>query len=241
MIDHLPCISPLSKGLIGPTNGRAQIFSSGVGGVVAAGGEEASVDNESAGSAVVRDLGPHDEEQEARMPRLPVTPGRPTKKEIEEHCVAHWPFRSWCRHCVFGRAQGSPHRSRGGVDRQMGRSGPPTISMDHCFLGSAEDEETALGSPFLILVDNASEALYCVAVPTKGCTPWVVEYVYSVLCELGYAGIAVSMKCDQAPELKELRRQVSLRRSAPTVPIDVPVRESKANGAVERAVKTWQG
>ena len=65
--------------------------------------------------------------------------------------------------------------------------------------------------------------------------------MYTVLCELGYAGIAVSMKCGQAPELKELRRQVSLRRSAPTVPIDVPVRESKANGAVERAVKTWQG
>ena len=49
------------------------------------------------------------------------------------------------------------------------------------------------------------------------------------------------MKCDQAPELKELRRQVSLKRSAPTVPIDVPVRESKANGAVENAVKRWQG
>ena len=40
------------------------------------------------------------------------------------------------------------------------------------------------------------------------------------------------MKCDMAPELKELSTQVALNRSAPIVPIDDPVRESKANGAV---------
>ena len=59
--------------------------------------------------------------------------------------------------------------------------------MDHCFLGSADDVdgETALGSPFLVLVDNASEAIYCVACSTKGCTEWIVEYVHSVIAELG--------------------------------------------------------
>ena len=30
-------------------------------------------------------------------------------------------------------------------------------------------------------------------------------------------------------------------RTTATVPIDVPVRESKGNGAVEKGVKTWQG
>ena len=38
-----------------------------------------------------------------------------------------------------------------------------------------------------------------------------------------------------------LRKQVSLRHTAPTVPICVPVRQSKANAAAGRAVKTWQG
>ena len=41
--------------------------------------------------------------------------------------------------------------------------------------------------------------------------------------------------------MKELRRLVSAKRSQPTVPLDVPVRESKGNGAVEKAVRTWQG
>ena len=30
-------------------------------------------------------------------------------------------------------------------------------------------------------------------------------------------------------------------RTAPFTPIDVPVKESKMNGAVERAVKSWEG
>ena len=46
---------------------------------------------------------------------------------------------------------------------------------------------------------------------------------------------------DRALELQELRRHVMAKRSAPTVPLDTPVRESKANGAVENAVRRWQG
>ena len=59
----------------------------------------------------------------------------------------------------------------------------------------------AHGSPFLVIVDNASEAIYAIACATKACVPWVVEHVYSVLYELGYGGIAILMKCDKAPEL----------------------------------------
>ena len=179
--------------------------------------------------------------EEARQPRLPHNPGRPTKREIAEHCVSHWPFRSWCRHCVCGRASGSPHKSRSDSDREFGRERIPTISMDHCFLGSAEDEGKAHSSPFLILFDSETEAIYAIAVSEKAVRPWVVDFVVNVLSELGYAGVMVAMKHDKAPELLDLRRQVSARRAAPTVPIDVPVRESKANGAVEKAVQTWQG
>ena len=59
----------------------------------------------------------------------------------------------------------------------------------------------AHSSPFLIIDDHASEAIHAIACATKACVPWVVEYVYSVLYELGYGGIAISMKCDRAPEL----------------------------------------
>ena len=123
------CISPLSKGLIGPGNGRAQILSSDK--VEGKNGErESDKPVEEASERVGSTAEGTREEDRIRQPRSPVTPGRPTKREIEEHCVAHWPFRSWCRHCVLGRAQGSPHYSRGSEDRQFARSGPPTMSMD---------------------------------------------------------------------------------------------------------------
>ena len=47
-----------------------------------------------------------------------------------------------------------------------------------------------------------------------------------MLYELGYSGEPISMKCDGAPELKEIRRQVAAGRATAIVPIDVPIRES---------------
>ena len=35
---------------------------------------------------------------EARKARMPADPGRPTQKEVDEHNLSHWPFRSWCPH-----------------------------------------------------------------------------------------------------------------------------------------------
>ena len=59
--------------------------------------------------------------------------------------------------------------------------------------------------------------------------------------ELGSSGVQVALKSDAAPELRELKNMVGGKRYSPAVPLEVPVRESKANGAVERAVRTWQG
>ena len=37
-----------------------------------------------------------------------------------------------------------------------------------------------------------------------------------------------------------IRDALTKKRRAPTVPLDVPVRESKSNGNMERAIRTWQ-
>ena len=87
----------------------------------------------SGGEAMVPETLDEAVEEEARQPRLPHNPGRPTKKEILEHCVSHWPFRSWCRHCVCGRAVGIPYKVQSEADREFGRERIPTISMDHCY------------------------------------------------------------------------------------------------------------
>ena len=141
----------------------------------------------------------------------------------------------------MGRAVGSPHKTKTDDDREFGRSWVPTLSLDHCFLGIAADEESAHTNPFLIIYDADTAAIYSVAVPDKSVRPWIVEYLFMVINELGYECVKIAIKIDGAPELKELRRLVSAKRIQPTIPLDVPVRDSNGNGAVERAVRTWTG
>ena len=178
--------------------------------------------------------------QEGREPVIACDPGRPTREEFLYHRCTHWPFRAWCRHCVRGRAIASPHRSKKEDKREfLGEGRVPTISLDHCFLGS--EEEAAAGNPFLIIYDDHSESLFAVALASKEYHDWLAELVKSIIDELGYAGVRIVIKHDNAQELIKLRSEVTARRSAPTVPMESPVAESKCNGAIERAVRTWQG
>ena len=111
MIHRPPCISPLSNGLIGPTNGRAQILSSDkVGG--GNGGVESDRLVDRAIERVRSTAESTREEDQVRQPRSPVTPGRPTKREIEEHCVDRGVHRRAVVLCVvpgwwsFGNVEG---------------------------------------------------------------------------------------------------------------------------------------
>ena len=63
----------------------------------------------------------------------------------------------------------------------------------------------------------------------------------NIIYELGYGQVKIAIKSDRARELQELRRAIADSREAATVPIDVPARESKANGGMEKAVRTWAG
>ena len=158
-------ISPQVDDRSGPDSGRTQIMSSGLAPLRAVG-------DEVVGEAVV---GGEDliAEAQARQPKLPHDSGRLTKREIADHYVSHSPFRSWCRHCNRGRAVSTPHRSRPDEDREFGRERIPTISFDHRFLGSGDDvdEKKAHGSPFLVLFDSETEAVYAISVAEKACKP----------------------------------------------------------------------
>ena len=55
-----------------------------------------------------------------------------------------------------------------------------------------------------------------------------------MIYEFGYGELKIAIKCDQAMELQELRRAVANSRTSPIVLMDVPVRESKANGGFEK-------
>ena len=42
-------------------------------------------------------------DEEVRKPKPAARPYTPTRAEVYGHEVTHLPYRSWCKHCVFGR------------------------------------------------------------------------------------------------------------------------------------------
>ena len=51
----------------------------------------------------------------------------------------------------------------------------------------------------------------------------------------------MTLKRYQEPAIKALKAAVAARRVAQTTLVESPVRESQSNGAVERAIRSWQG
>ena len=102
------------------------------------------------------------EEGEARTPAVPHDPGRPIRKEWMEHLPRHWPFRSWCRHCVCGRGFSSPHKSRTDEGGDFGRGRISTMSMDHCFVGALNREKPAHDNLRLVFCQrDGGDARHC--------------------------------------------------------------------------------
>ena len=64
---------------------------------------------------------------------------RPGKEEVDEHNTSHIPFRSWCTHCVKGKADNQGHKRMKGKEDE---SEVPVISVDYDYVN--EDRETEL-------------------------------------------------------------------------------------------------
>ena len=145
--------------------------------------------------------------EEARVPRVRPDPEKPTARERLEHNISHDSYLSWCRHCTRDRGATRPLRKRSEEDREFSKGRVPTISLDHCFLGSEDQGPDgaavpALENPFLIMYDADLEAIYCLPVASKAVTDYVVHCAKSVVDELGYSELRIALKSDAAPELK---------------------------------------
>ena len=115
----------------------------------------------------------------------------------------------------------------------------PTISMDYFFVGTKNikaKDRTVLG-----LYDNKTRALHAFMVHQKGPVDWVVAAVTKSISDMGYGNVRIAIKCDAELAIRAVRDAVSMRRTAPTTPLDSPVREAQGNGGMERAIKTLQG
>ncbi len=52
----------------------------------------------------------------------------PSRDVVEQHRVAHFPYRSWCNQCVLGRGIGEPHAT------VAGESSVPIVGMDYFYI-----------------------------------------------------------------------------------------------------------
>ena len=65
---------------------------------IVCGGDELTVET---GGDVAEEVAEHGRREPAKMS----DPKLPSKAEMEAHNMSHFPYRSWCKHCVKGRAR----------------------------------------------------------------------------------------------------------------------------------------
>ena len=79
------------------------------------------------------------EDKEVRDFKKVKAPTAPTMKEWEEHMILHFPFRSWCPHCVKGRALCGPHHraDKDGIAAEE----MTTVSIDYMWMKTQAERE----------------------------------------------------------------------------------------------------
>ena len=75
---------------------------------------------------------PCGDEEEALVPAILPAVYQPTHSEYMDHCVTHYPFRAWCKHCLEGRGREFGHDAHRG-DKDA-RATPVAVSYTHLTL-----------------------------------------------------------------------------------------------------------
>ena len=111
-----------------------------------------------------------------RVRSLP-KPIEPSRKHREIHELTHYPFESWCRHCVRCKASNAPHRSLH-WKAQGGGAQVPVVSGDFAFLGQRDQEGT---TTVFVLRDRLTRKTFAHVLQGKSTSREVYsDYVVSV-------------------------------------------------------------
>jgi hypothetical protein len=114
-----------------------------------------------------------DEEEEADVPLCLPAQYQLSRSEFLDHCVTHYPFRAWCRHCLEGRGREFGHGNHGGAKEH---NACPVVSFDYACLSDHDEVITQEGleaagegaAKILVLRDSKSKAVFAHVVPAKG-------------------------------------------------------------------------
>ena len=104
-----------------------------------------------------------EESEETRRPKHRALPANVSKEEFDGHQLTHLPFRSWCDHCVRGKAVDDAHRPR--IDPHRGEA---RMGVVYFFLARATDPQHA--KAVLKFMDFQSGAVFS-AMVVKGGDP----------------------------------------------------------------------
>jgi hypothetical protein len=182
------------------------------------------------GRAQERDAEPegeanHEDEigEDVEPMRKAPSPYLPSAAEIEEHRKTHIPYRSWCTHCILGRALGEKRGTHAGREHTI-----PRIGIDYFFL-SAEgvhkrpglvplgypmdeggearlDAERSEGRVIKCFIIRCHETKVIMAhvVPQKGVDEhrMVLDLILDDLRWIGHSKMI--LKCDNEPAIKAL-------------------------------------
>jgi len=149
---------------------------------------------------------------------------KPKPEELEHHRLHHHPYRSWCRWCIEGKAQGEHHQS------SKRESTVPVVAGDYFYLtnGKSAEEGWSMASrtelnlkddevdqkrrdgqlvKCLIIRCHSSKAIFCWVVPYKGGDGeggYVTGLIVTALRWLAWTRMI--LKSDNEPALLQLMR-----------------------------------
>ena len=153
--------------------------------------------------------------EEVEPARVAPDPGQPTAKQLADHNVTHYPFRTWCKFCIMGRGRGSPHGpssrngnvaiigvdyffiTRGGVKRRSELEHPDTDSGNAAVEISREAGEII---KCIVIRCSKSRTIFAHVVPCKGLDEddYLANLVVTALSWLGYTSVILKADNERA-------------------------------------------
>ena len=142
--------------------------------------------------------------EESELPKRIRCEDRPSEEEVRIHNLTHLPYRSWCPHCVRGKAR---MRNRRRKMRRM-RSKVPVISLDYMWMkGSKGDNgEEPKGNPILVMHCRDTKITWSRVVLRKGVDPYSVKVLSDMIAFTGHK--RVILKSDGESAIKALKDAV---------------------------------
>ena len=141
------------------------------------------------------------EVEEGVRARARKTEAVPSVKEVEEHNLEHSVCRSWCPHCVKGRAEAYGHRKGDSEEK-----GVPAVAVDYMHMRSEQEKEGERGMPVMVMKDSRTRMITAKVVPSKGLDSYAVASVSRALEQLGCK--KVILRSDNEPAILALKEAV---------------------------------